>query len=101
MALRSEKPGVFCACSSAACLALWYLGTLVSTLGLLYYLVVGSFVMPGLVKVMLTQSPEFSQFLKQFCDKRDEVDSGSSRQPVSAFAEKGQFGSFGMEYSRY
>jgi len=88
VALRSEKPGVFCACSSATCLALWYLGTLVSTLGLLYYLVVGSFVMPGLVKVMLTQSPEFSQFLKQFCDKRDEVDSGSSRQPVSAVAEK-------------
>jgi len=80
--MRAEKPGAFCACSSAAFLALWYLGTLVTTLGLLYYLTVAAFIVPGITKVLLSQSPEFVQFLRQLFDsQQDTVDSRVISQP--------------------
>ena len=51
-----------------------YLGTMVTALGLLYYTVVGSFVMPALVKVMASH-PELSKVLSQICgNSADTVD---------------------------
>ena len=51
-----------------------YLGTMVTALGLLYYTVVGSFVMPALVKVMAGH-PELSKLLSQICgSSADTVD---------------------------
>ena len=51
-----------------------YLGTMVTALGLLYYTVVGSFVMPALVKVMAGH-PELSKVLSQICgNSSDTVD---------------------------
>ena len=72
--MRSERPGAFCAYSSLICLAVGYLGTMVTALGLLYYTVVGSFVMPALVKVMAGH-PELSKVLSQICgSSADTVD---------------------------
>jgi len=72
--LRSERPGAFCAYSSLICLAVGYLGTMVTALGLLYYTVVGSFVMPALVKVMASH-PELSKLLSQISgNSADTVD---------------------------
>ena len=88
--MRSERPGAFCAYSSLICLAVGYLGTMVTALGLLYYTVVGSFVMPALVKVMAGH-PELSKVLSQICgnsaadivDARIDEESISRRRGVS------------------
>jgi len=59
--LRRENHAKFCALTSAAFLTLAYLGTLVSTLGLLYYTAVGAFVLPALVKVLVKTNPGATQ----------------------------------------
>lgn len=75
-ALRTDSPGVFCLYASLSCLVLGYLGTLVTTLGLLYYLVVGAFLVPGLFK-LIVKHPELSQLLSNLCNKDDSVDSSN------------------------
>jgi hypothetical protein len=51
--MRQERPGKFCAVMSAAFLALAFIGSFVSTLGLVYYISVGILTLPGLAKVLL------------------------------------------------
>ena len=82
-ALRAISPGVFCVYASLSCLALAYLGTLMSTLALLYYLVVGSFVVPGLFKLLVTHQ-ELSQLLSNLCNKKDSVDNQSDTRPAQS-----------------
>jgi len=82
-ALRTDSPGVFCVYASLSCLALGYLGTLMSTLALLYYLVVGSFVVPGLFKLLVTHQ-ELSQLLSNLCNKKDSVDNQSDTRPAQS-----------------
>ena len=82
-ALRTNSPGAFCVYASLSCLALGYLGTLMSTLALLYYLVVGSFVVPGLFKLLVTHQ-ELSQLLSNLCNKKDSVDNQNDTRPAQS-----------------
>ena len=78
--LRGREPGIFCLMSTVVFLFLTYIGTFVSALGLLYYTVVGSFVIPGILKVM-GHHPKVQSFIrdnlkttKELKGKCDEAD---------------------------
>ena len=50
---REESPAKFCAAASAVFLVLAYVGSCVTALGLLYFVTVGSLVLPGVAKLLL------------------------------------------------
>jgi hypothetical protein len=80
--MRSDSPGKFFGVTSALLVVLAYVGSYMTALGLLYFVVVGALALPGLAKVLL-QHPAVQCFaetvFKQDTDETDSVKEESEK----------------------
>ena len=79
---RTERPAKFCAAASAAFLALAYVGSYVTALGLFYHVAVGSLVLPAVAKALL-QYPAVQCFAETVF-KREQPEAGEKTDSVIA-----------------